>query len=1429
MAPSRYDALATMAVKRLNQLMEDMGHATTDFRVLIPDSTSQQFVLGPALKSEHSFPDNYSEFPKRKTEGFLIHSQNAKFYEWFHTKHRFWPGNDPDWVSWFERVQAQKSYVWHQAGIYDILQFSKFTIPLNRSLVLAALCFWSTSTNSFHFGHGPLTITLLDLSALVGLRPCGAPFDVVVADSIPIPDDICGIQITQSPNFPSFIREHNKIEGAVTDEEHVAFLHYWLCRYLLCSPSFKIIKANLPLAVALSRGESYALGPVVLAYLYRGINDLLHSQLNTTGGPLWILQLWLHAYFPEMRPDCFAIPNLSCHGLKYVSFKEPKLSFHDCLLFMYHLDREENFNFNPYSKLDALPPWLIFPWSEMSETEFSKLKDMWASFLVSRDLPVGISLPKFGHKTFGFEVYCPNLCARQFGLIQGIPTPPFFSLSTHFLEKISVGGFEEQLQLLKVTTAQLLTKLELSSYSPLPSTSSSFKTWWTKYYKQVFPHDLHYLVKLDDMTRNRTPRQEPAEKAIRNAFRKRKVEIPIQDSSSHQQRVPEPGRSRKRIRYVDKQGICSSVKDEKEMVPEIQCLRGQGRIHSKTRMTIKACHFLRSIRKGNYLCHTKFEEAARKNKQANRPSKNQFQIAQGKSCGKKSTPIEEAHCCLMNLTDSHSQFLSEATRATFQKKTCPQSKHQNSDAVCVGLVVESTEDNINFQVNDRPLTETMDASNDRLTSQISSPPTEAADPQTPQSPFHAPSSHPNPSGSHTIRDPEVSKPTNSIQALEFLECYLHKHSYISNLVKAEQTPIPDSEVISEAKVKIQSISTLPLDKVMETECLQSFKLSLETLVRSNDQTGVQLLNIEDVLRKLAFLESKYPSASGITTEVNKAYVQKLQLEHEVTEYTNQISEAKKEEAKFLNCVDIQKSIVEELETKLAEEKASLIALEKYHATYKCKIDELNYKCEQSQQMLGHHCINERIWVNKALQARSDFKSIEATWVQIQHLLSSIGGSKQGNFSTSMRNPASRKDQSSFLCNVDLQAFMDIQIRGSANILGTFYVLGAGGIEIDGLSPKTPMKYWDWGRSQLLSGSLCKAGAEHCCVESSVADYSTLSYQRNEPSSHGPVFGRRSEGGSIPNARLQSSWSGWNVAILFQKYWDLVGVELSNAVISFLTTKDMPHDLNYTNVVLILKVKEVQHMTELRPIALCNVVYKIASKQLFPTSNVNTSLALPISSREHQDRWIWSENKLGKFSVKTSYHLARKHVLDHEHVPNPSSLLWNKLWKVKVPSKVKVCAWKVASNILPTRSRFSEQGVDIDTQCPFCEEEVESPIHALRDCSHATKCLQLAQVPLLPNTTLVYDWLVSALSIPTIFPIMLMILWAIWRNRNQKKPSVGFVKLNVDAAFDPNTGRTGLGGVFHDHEGRCLGVFTKFIVSASSPQHSELLAVLEGVG
>lgn len=110
---------------------------------------------------------------------------------------------------------------------------------------------------------------------------------------------------------------------------------------------------------------------------------------------------------------------------------------------------------------------------------------------------------------------------------------------------------------------------------------------------------------------------------------------------------------------------------------------------------------------------------------------------------------------------------------------------------------------------------------------------------------------------------------------------------------------------------------------------------------------------------------------------------------------------------------------------------------------------------------------------------------------------------------------------------------------------------------------------------------------------------------------------------------------------FQKYWDLVGVEVSAAVISFLTSKDMPHDLNYTNVVLIPKVKEVQQMTELRPIALFNVVYKIASKVL--ANRLKTFLPAIVSPEQSAfvpDRLI-SDNTLVASELAHYMHVLRR--------------------------------------------------------------------------------------------------------------------------------------------------------------------------------------------
>jgi hypothetical protein len=57
------------------------------------------------------------------------------------------------------------------------------------------------------------------------------------------------------------------------------------------------------------------------------------------------------------------------------------------------------------------------------------------------------------------------------------------------------------------------------------------------------------------------------------------------------------------------------------------------------------------------------------------------------------------------------------------------------------------------------------------------------------------------------------------------------------------------------------------------------------------------------------------------------------------------------------------------------------------------------------------------------------------------------------------------------------------------------------------------------------------------------------------------------------------------------------IDICAAIRGFLEGGHMPEVVNSTVLVLIPKVKQPQDMTQYRPIALCNVMYKISSKVL----------------------------------------------------------------------------------------------------------------------------------------------------------------------------------------------------------------------------------------
>lgn len=68
-------------------------------------------------------------------------------------------------------------------------------------------------------------------------------------------------------------------------------------------------------------------------------------------------------------------------------------------------------------------------------------------------------------------------------------------------------------------------------------------------------------------------------------------------------------------------------------------------------------------------------------------------------------------------------------------------------------------------------------------------------------------------------------------------------------------------------------------------------------------------------------------------------------------------------------------------------------------------------------------------------------------------------------------------------------------------------------------------------------------------------------------------------------------------LFYQQFWPSIGLDIVAAVKNFLNTGQLLKEINYTHVVLIPKVKEPQNMSQLRPIALCSVIYKFCAKVL----------------------------------------------------------------------------------------------------------------------------------------------------------------------------------------------------------------------------------------
>ncbi|XP_040866062.1 uncharacterized protein [Glycine max] len=94
-----------------------------------------------------------------------------------------------------------------------------------------------------------------------------------------------------------------------------------------------------------------------------------------------------------------------------------------------------------------------------------------------------------------------------------------------------------------------------------------------------------------------------------------------------------------------------------------------------------------------------------------------------------------------------------------------------------------------------------------------------------------------------------------------------------------------------------------------------------------------------------------------------------------------------------------------------------------------------------------------------------------------------------------------------------------------------------------------------------------------------------------------------------------------------------------------------------------------------------------------------------------DQWVWAADPSGQYSIRSAYSVLREDISEEAQDGE-----FKELWKLKVPPKVAVFAWRLLKDRLPTRDNLRRKQVELhEYLCPFCRTMEESACHLFFHC------------------------------------------------------------------------------------------------------------------
>jgi hypothetical protein len=119
--------------------------------------------------------------------------------------------------------------------------------------------------------------------------------------------------------------------------------------------------------------------------------------------------------------------------------------------------------------------------------------------------------------------------------------------------------------------------------------------------------------------------------------------------------------------------------------------------------------------------------------------------------------------------------------------------------------------------------------------------------------------------------------------------------------------------------------------------------------------------------------------------------------------------------------------------------------------------------------------------------------------------------------------------------------------------------------------------------------------------------------------------------------------------------------------------------------------------------------------LFDEVSIREILKTNFSSHS-ESKFIWTLSANGLFSSKSAHKMISSLRSSHTHSPFPATN-WKHLWKLNLNDRLKLFLWKIAWDIVPSKSRLNSVFPipQDDLVCPLCNVEEDSLSHLFFRC------------------------------------------------------------------------------------------------------------------